>query len=53
MTGPLKVRNSGEAHVQLALCADGSYDCGGATARIDIGEQEVTWSDFQSPTEPP
>lgn len=32
----------------VLACVDGSYDCGGAIARINIGDGEVTWSDFET-----
>lgn len=32
----------------VLACVDGSYDCGGATVRIDIAERLVTWSDFET-----
>lgn len=44
---PVNDLGDGDRRSVLA-CVDGSYDCGGATARIDIGERAVTWSDFET-----
>lgn len=38
---------TGDRRVVL-VCVDGSTGCGGATARIAVGDRLVTWSEFET-----